>query len=247
MRYVTISELDPARVRQGLEAALKEQNIEVDDLLRRLGYLHLNDGRQAFAYLLEHGTDIHLLRRITARLGLDHEALSGERPFADYDDYLEFTFVPVLLRVPTNTRPGQIFTVLFAGLKPFIQVATFPELKNASVEERNRVIAPRIRDDYAEKKRLSFGETLGYAFYHTFCQADAYSVDGEPLPDFEIVPVTIGTNIRVNRSALAGKGGVIPRLRCRATGEIYTTLPERSGARADAEEIPAAGSKEEDV
>ena len=67
MRYVKISELDPARVRQGLDAALKEQNIEVDDLLRRLGYLHLDDGRRDFAYLLEHGTDIHLLRRITAR------------------------------------------------------------------------------------------------------------------------------------------------------------------------------------
>ena len=146
MRYVKISELDPTRVRQGLNAALKEQNIEVDDLLRRLGYLHLKEGRRDFAHLLEHGTDLVLLRRITERLGLDHEALSGER-----------------------------------------------------------------------------------------------------LPDFEIVPVTVGTNLRVNRSAFAGRGGVIPRLKCRATGEIYTTLPERSGARADSKETPAAGSKEEDL
>lgn len=245
MRYVKIRDVDPAHIRQGLDNALKEQNIEVDDLLRRLGYIHLKDGRRHYAQLREDGEDLLLLRRITDRLGLDHEALSGERPFADYDDYLEFTFVPVLLRVPTNTRPGQIFTVMFAGLKPSIQVDTFPELINASEEERNRIIAPRIRADYAEKKRSSFGDTIGYAFYHAFCQASAYSVDGEPLPDFDIVPVTIGINVRTNRSALASRGGIIPRLKCRATGEVYTTLPERPAANQEPATDTVAGAGSE--
>jgi hypothetical protein len=132
------------------------------------------------------------------------------------------TFVPFLLRVPERTRPGQIFPVAMAGLKPFLQVGRFSKLLEASDADRHAYVSKKIQEDYAKRQNTIFGSIIGYAFYYEFCQARAYSIEGELLVGYEIEPVTINAVLSVSRSALAAHGGVIPRLKNRDTGEICT-------------------------
>ncbi len=229
MPYVKVKTIDPAHIRRQIHSALAERHWSLDDLLRKLGYIHLAQGRKDFACLYRFGDNTQLLRRLSTILEIDPEELSGERCFDDEEEYLRFTFAPCLLRVPSRTTPANIFPVALSGLNAFLRVDSFPLLRKASERLQDRIVAERIREDYARRSTiLNFGDIIGYAYYHAFGEARAYAVTGERLPDIEIVPVTIGATLRTNRAALAAHGGVIPRMQSTKTGEVFTNRPDQA-------------------
>lgn len=239
MHYAKVKNVAPSQMRRQIEDALAERRWSLDDLLRKLGFINLASGREQFAALFLTGKNTQLLRRVSARLEIDHETLTGERHFADYEEYLRYTFKPFLLRVPSKTRPSNIFPVAMAGLNAFLRVDTFPLLRTASESLQDKVIARSIREDYERRATITnFGEIVGYAYYYAFGKARAYAVTGERLVDGEIVSMTVGATLRTNRAALAAAGGVIPRIQNRVTGEILGDPPETNGA-SPAEAPPA--------
>ncbi|MDD2558160.1 MAG: helix-turn-helix transcriptional regulator [Desulfuromonas sp.] len=226
MRYVKLREVEPAHRRHQIEAALAQKGWSLDDLSRKLGYLHLERGRADIAELLQTGENVQLLRRISTRLGLDHEEFSGERPFAELEDYLRFTFKPVLLRVPSSTIPSPIFPVAFAGLNRILRVDKFPELLDAPTAQQDQVLRQRIREDYVNNYLvMCFKYTIGYVFYYKFGQARAYSVRGESLPHVSVLPVGAHAEVRTKYAAIAAHSGAIHRLKDIETQEIYENTP----------------------
>ncbi|MCK9172216.1 MAG: hypothetical protein M0O99_01860 [Desulfuromonas thiophila] len=225
MYYVKVKSVSPHLVRNHIETALEQRNLSEEDLIRKLGYLHIDQGRRDLAKLYCSGKNFLLLRRISALLQLDHEAVSGERRFENYEDYLRFTFEPTLLRVPAQQRPSSITTVAFVGLSRLLCVGKFAFLRKASEGAQDLFIARQIREDYAKRDNImSFGKIIGYVFYATFDQARAYAVTGERLTQVEIVPVTVSATAETNRCVLARHSGIIPRLRSLETGEILSDM-----------------------
>jgi predicted transcriptional regulator len=91
MWYVKTKDVSPQEIRRQIEEALAAQGMSLDDLLRKLGYFKLKEGRERFEKLYAGEEDVQLLRRVSARLGIEHEALSGERVSTDFVEYLRFT------------------------------------------------------------------------------------------------------------------------------------------------------------
>ena len=223
MYYAKVKNVNPSLVRIHIETALVQHNLSEDDLIRKLGYLHIEQGRRDLTNLYCSGRNTVLLRRICARLELDHETVTGERSFENHEDYLRFTFEPTLLRVPARQRPNSITTVAFVGLSRLLCVGKFAFLRKASDGAQDLFIARQIREDYAKREDImSFGKIIGYVFYATFDQARAYAVTGERLTEVEIVPVTVSASASTGHSVIASHSGIIPRLRSIATGEILS-------------------------
>lgn len=228
MWYVKVKDIPPAEIRNQIEEGLVKAELSLNDLLRKLGYIKLKEGKDKFQRLYDGHDDIQLLRRVSYYLGLDYEKLSGEISFTDMVEYLKFTFEPVLLRIPERTRPSQIFPVAFCGIQSFIQVAKFPKLLGATEAEQHLTVRERIRADYANFTVVRlFGPIIGYAYYYEFCKAKAYSVTGEILEDYEIEALTFETTLSVSKASLAAHGGFIPRLKNKLTGKMVAECPER--------------------
>jgi hypothetical protein len=182
--YAQAREVTPEELRQGIESALADRGMTLDDLLRQLSFLPLQKGREAFARLFAGEEDMQLVRRVSARLGIDHETLSGEREFTDREEYLRFTFVPRLERVPEHERPtsnplGGMISMVAAYLQ---------DSAAQSNEEYLREVSELILIDMEKTggRQIFFGKIIGYAFYHSYDEAIAFSTAGEYLPEMEV-------------------------------------------------------------
>jgi hypothetical protein len=167
MWYAKVKDVPPAETRRQIEAALIEQGMTLDDLLRKLAFPNFQQGRERFDRIFAGEEDTQLLRRVSSRLGLDHESLSGERVFEDREDFLRFTFVPTLERVPEDLDPTKHPGGMQLMLLPRIFVAKrLPGIAELPCQEQHREIAKVIRADMEKTKGgvPGFGDIIGYAF-----------------------------------------------------------------------------------
>jgi hypothetical protein len=168
-------------------------------------------GRERFDRLYAGGEDVQLLRRVARLLELDLEQLSGEKEFDSEEEYLRFTFVPCLMRVPERTTPSQIFPIAFAGIDRFLKVDAYPQLLNATPEALNKKIRQEILRDHEKHVTTFFGATIGYAFYYAYGEARAYSTVGEELPAVSVVGYDARASLTVGARPLTGAKGAVPR------------------------------------
>lgn len=227
MYYARIRPIDLEQMRRLITQALEARGWSRDDLLRRLGHVRMPHARRELQCLLDRGDDMQLLRRIGEHLELDQEELTGERAFQNADDYLEHVFEPCVLRVPSSSRPRQIFIPAMAGIRTLLQVASFADWQNFSAPQRRQLLRDIICQDYAQQHMTIFGDILGYAFYEEFgTPPRPYSVSGEPLEGVDVESVAVSAGIRLDRARVALHQGHIPRFRDLHTGKRLCTWAE---------------------
>lgn len=213
MWYVQINELPTEKTRRHLiEQALVHHSITADDLIRKLGHVHMSLGRLHLKALLQGEENRPLLRRIATLLQISTEELIGERVFTDREEYCRFVFAPTLLRIPEKTTPNQIMPVALAGIDRFLCVGRYPEMLKIQPQYQDDIIGAMIREDFDRNNRGIFGAIIGYAFLPSYDDIRAYDTDGRALPNAVVTKTRVSAHSSVSSKDIDSSSGFICRL-----------------------------------
>ena len=219
MYYAKVRTVEHSEAVKIIETAIAEQHISRLDLVKMIGYPFIKSGLLDVEKFFSGENQSPQLRiKIGTALGIDHEQLTGERPFEDHEKYHRYMFSPYLLRVPENTRPSQITFLGFLGFDRCFVAGIFPWLLNASLEEQKVAVKKAIAADLVERPVVPFfGMITGYAFYPEFGKpAIPFSIEGTELLDMKITYIDASCNLSINNSILTDTGRFrIPRLTAR--------------------------------